>query len=823
MRFRQPFLSSFVWVFSIHGDVFGLCGAQAEGTTTTTTTGVRDAESARRRERATGEMKIVDITCDDDDDDASDGQGCGMTTVKDGERADGACAGDANEVTVGGLTTAELRAELERLRAIHASVARSGDEALMAQASALAEPKYYAENRLEYTNGDAYVGETVENIRHGKGTHTCSTGDVYDGGWRDDKRHGFGTITYASGLMYEGDWVDDKTCGKGVCSYVNGDAYDGEWRDDHRWGWGVQVFANGDEYEGEWVDDIIEGQGLYTFADGSTYTGSMMSGGRVRGRYVTADGAVEYDGEWRGESRHGRGTFVAVGNMKYIGQWQDDQRHGRGKCEFRDGSSYDGEWHKDVFHGVGSWTTPTYTYTGEFVDGLKHGQGTTVFIGENAGEYRGEYVKGLEHGQGKRLYADGDVYRGEWRRGQRHGKGSCAYANGDQYQGEWRHDRRHGYGFCVFADGTKYRGEWEDDCWCQSTADPLFTAVFGPGCVSAVAGVPAALGIEARDELKNKRLSGGDVFTVKLTLVKDDDGDDNAPDVVEYGTVSDNGDGTYVAHYTCTVAGEYTCEVLIGADEHCGHSPYDVTVKATAPSAKHCVVVGDGVKRARAGERAQFAVCARDEFDNAVIDDVLDRLPLRVCITDMNGHDMATVDDGGVKIEDDGHGRLVASYVPARGGHYRLVVAAANDALIGASPYALRVFDEGDDENDGGACENIPEGSIAPTPNDLARDWEIIAKTDYSRDGDDFGWDSESDKEEETEAQRLARENPDVPIISNYEDMYKVGRLQKRIKEKRAAEQAAKLADMKAKLEVLELAKTSTLNAEAKSIDALDV
>ena len=69
----------------------------------------------------------------------------------------------------------------------------------------------------------------------------------------------------------------------------------------------------------------------------------------------------------------------------------------------------------------------------------------------------------------------------------------------------------------------------------------------------------------------------------------------------------------------------------------------------------------------------------------------------------------------------------------------------------------------------------------------------------------------------------MDEENPDVPIISNYEDMYKVGRLQKRIKEKRAAEQAAKLADMKAKLEVLELAKTSTLNAEAKSIDALDV
>ena len=61
---------------------------------------------------------------------------------------------------------------------------------------------------------------------------------------------------------------------------------------------------------------------------------------------------------------------------------------------------------------------------------------------------------------------------------------------------------RHGYGVCSYADGTKFRGEWEDDCWLQSTADPTFTKVHGPGLSRGIAGEPSVFVIEARDELK---------------------------------------------------------------------------------------------------------------------------------------------------------------------------------------------------------------------------------------------------------------------------------------------------------------------------------
>lgn len=748
-------------------------------------------------------MRIRELSDGEDGDDGD----ADRTPATDGTEADG-------EETTRGKTTAAMREMVERLRVMGREMARSTGivDAEDARAMEEMEPRYYESRKLEYTNGDSYEGECVNETRHGRGRHECATGDVYDGVWRDDKRHGRGKMTFASGLMYEGDWEDDKTCGRGACTYVNGDAYDGEWKNDHRWGWGSQRFANGDAYEGEWVDDVIEGRGLYTFADGATFNGTTLSGSRVRGRFAHKDDSVEYDGEWKNDLRHGRGKFVLAGAYKYIGQWQDDFRHGRGKCEFADGSSYDGEWVNDEFHGQGELKTAIYDYVGAFESGKRHGNGVCKFTDQTC-EYRGEYQDGLEHGKGKRLYADGSMYQGEWQDGKRHGKGACAYANGDEYQGEWANDERHGYGVCVFSDGTKYRGEWERDCWCQSSADPDFTRVFGPGVVKATAGVAATIGIEARDELKNKRLSGGDVFAVRLTLLGSLDSDDDP--VVEHGTVMDNGDGTYVAYYTCTVAGAYSCEVVIGNDEQCGQSPYDVVVEPSTANAKHCVLSGEGMRRARVRKLAEFFVDARDEFDNDVQGELCEQLPLHVTITDVNGHEVSTVD--GIQIEDTGDGRFVVAYSPSAPGFYRLIVS-CQDVLMGSSPYALRVFDDDEQEDDA----FVADGSIAPAPNDLIRDWERIAKTDFTHDGDDFGWDSEP-SDNETEEERILRENPDMAVVSNYEDLYKVGRLHKRMKEKRAAEQAKKLAEVKAKLDALSVARASSAEPAAlKSLRGID-
>ena len=56
-------------------------------------------------------------------------------------------------------------------------------------------------------------GETLGDMRHGKGLHTCSNGDVYKGYWRLDKRHGRGMTVLANGMQYEGEWVEDMAHG----------------------------------------------------------------------------------------------------------------------------------------------------------------------------------------------------------------------------------------------------------------------------------------------------------------------------------------------------------------------------------------------------------------------------------------------------------------------------------------------------------------------------------------------------------------------------------------------------------------------------------
>ena len=61
--------------------------------------------------------------------------------------------------------------------------------------------------------------------------------------------------------------------------------------------------------------------------------------------------------------------------------------------------------------------------------------------------------------------------------------------------------------------------------------------------------------MQAYDELKNKRLSGGDDFRVHLT---------GTGGVITQASIEDKEDGIYVVSYTCTAAGAHDLHILIG-------------------------------------------------------------------------------------------------------------------------------------------------------------------------------------------------------------------------------------------------------------------
>ena len=69
-----------------------------------------------------------------------------------------------------------------------------------------------------------------------------------------------------------------------------------------------------------------------------------------------------------------------------------------------------------------------------------------------------------------------------------------------------------------------------------------------------MSGTAPSTAVQAKDELNNRRLCGGDTFDIRL----------EGPASVD-GSVEDHGDGTYTASYRACRAGPYTLSVTNGA------------------------------------------------------------------------------------------------------------------------------------------------------------------------------------------------------------------------------------------------------------------
>lgn len=66
--------------------------------------------------------------------------------------------------------------------------------------------------------------------------------------------------------------------------------------------------------------------------------------------------------------------------------------------------------------------------------------------GVDAETYEGEWVRGLKQGNGRSVLPGAHSYDGQWENGKRHGKGVMYYANGLKYEGDWRSDLPNGNG-----------------------------------------------------------------------------------------------------------------------------------------------------------------------------------------------------------------------------------------------------------------------------------------------------------------------------------------------------------------------------------------
>jgi len=151
-------------------------------------------------------------------------------------------------------------------------------------------------------NGEEYSGQTLNGLRHGKGSYIWRNGNKYEGQWYKDKRHGYGTLYYKNGDKYIGNWINDMKEGRGVMITIDGDQYAGEWKDNKITGKGTFTWSNGDKYVGEFEDGIRNGEGTYSWHNGTKYIGS-----------------------WKDGKRNGYGTYYYSKGSSISGYWKDDK------------------------------------------------------------------------------------------------------------------------------------------------------------------------------------------------------------------------------------------------------------------------------------------------------------------------------------------------------------------------------------------------------------------------------------------------------------------------------------------------------------------
>ena len=74
--------------------------------------------------------------------------------------------------------------------------------------------------KLEYPNGDKYIGELADKKRNGFGVYVSHLGDKYIGHFTRDSRNGLGLELFNDSESFFGDWKNNIFTGKGKYTLI---------------------------------------------------------------------------------------------------------------------------------------------------------------------------------------------------------------------------------------------------------------------------------------------------------------------------------------------------------------------------------------------------------------------------------------------------------------------------------------------------------------------------------------------------------------------------------------------------------------------------
>ena len=287
-----------------------------------------------------------------------------------------------------------------------------------------------------------FENKIIKNKIENNEKYIYENGDYYIGEWLNNLKHGKGKLYYKNGkIKYEGDFIKDKFDGYGKYIYENGEYYIGQWQKNLKHGKGTYYYKNGKiKYEGDFIKNKLEGNGKYIYENGEYYIG-----------------------EWSNWLKHGEGTlYYKNGKIKYEGDFIKDKFEGYGKYIYENGEYYIGQWLNDEMHGKGKiyYKNDKIKYKGDFIKNKLEGNGKYIY--ENGEYYIGEWLNNLKHGKGKLYYKNGKIkYEGDFIKNKFEGNGKYIYENGEYYIGQWLNDEMHGKGTYYYKNGKiKYEGDF---------------------------------------------------------------------------------------------------------------------------------------------------------------------------------------------------------------------------------------------------------------------------------------------------------------------------------------------------------------------------
>ena len=118
-------------------------------------------------------------------------------------------------------------------------------------------------NGIEIKNDYTYMGEFINDLKHGKGKVVFKDGETF----------------------YQGEFTYGKMTGSGVYYHKDKSRYEGEFLDGKMHGKGLFIWPDGTEYEGNYVNNLREGSGEYRKKNGKIYRG-MYKAGKQHGKGI---------------------------------------------------------------------------------------------------------------------------------------------------------------------------------------------------------------------------------------------------------------------------------------------------------------------------------------------------------------------------------------------------------------------------------------------------------------------------------------------------------------------------------------------------------